>query len=118
VTADERESTDFVARVLDVLDAEPLPDQVIERLATARRRALAEAAAGQAARLPAPGRWLPVGALAATLLAAVLLGRGAPPAPAPPLEDDVQLAAVENLELLENLDFAAWMVETDVPDAS
>jgi len=117
VIADERQSGEFVARVRDVLDAEPLPGAVVERLATARRRALAEAGAGRRARLRAPGRWLPVGALAATLLAVVLLEHSAP-VPAPPLEDDVQLAAVENLELLENLDFAAWMVETDVPDAS
>ena len=112
MTADEHESVEFVARV-----REPLPGAVIERLATARRRALAEALARQPARLRAPGRWLPVGALAATLLAVVLLQRSAP-VPALPLEDEVQLAAVENLELLENLDFAAWMVETDVPDAS
>jgi hypothetical protein len=119
MNADDSHSADqFAARVRRVLDAQTLPVGVAERLAAARRRALAAAAGGSSAvRHAPPRRWVPVGALAATLLAVVMLRQGAS-VPALPLEDDVQLAAVENLELLENLEFAAWMVDADVLDAS
>jgi negative regulator of sigma E activity len=117
-TDDSRSADEFAARVCRILDAEPFPAGVAERLATARRQAIAEAVAGRPAvqRAP-PRRWVPVGALAATLLAVVMLRQGAE-VPALPLDDDVQLAAVADLELLENLEFAAWMVEADVLDAS
>jgi len=118
MNADDRLADQLAARVRAVLDAQSLPTEVAERLATARRRAIAEVSGRDAGlhHVP-PRRWVPVGALAATLLAVVML-RQAGEVPALPLDDDVQLAAVENLELLENLEFAAWMIDADVLDAS
>jgi hypothetical protein len=118
MSVDDHSAEQFAALVRAVLDAQDVPVGAAERLADGRRRAIGEAVAGAAVlRRTPPPRWLPVGALAATLLVVVALQRGAE-VPALPLGDDVQLAAVENLELLENLEFAAWMVEADVLDAS
>src|SRR5262245_24810329 len=97
-------------RLQDVVETDPLPSEVVARLAAARRAAVA---AIPDKPVYVPSAWLTVGAMAATLLAAVLLR------PAididPLLDDDVQLAA-ENLDLLENLEFAAWMDESDGND--
>jgi hypothetical protein len=116
MNADDR-AEHFAASVRAVLEADALPADMAERLAAARRRAIAGAAGRTALRRAPPRRWVPVGALAATLLGVFVLRQGTE-VPALPLDDDVQLAAVENLELLENLEFAAWMVEVDVLDAS
>lgn len=93
-----------------------LDDATRSRLAAARHRALDA--------VPAPGRspWLPAGGLAlASLLAiAVIVGRLQPAGPdaellAELLEDgpDLELVgAIEDLELLEDLDFYYWLEET------
>ena len=107
-----RRDEELVEQVRDVLDAQTLTPELVERLRSARRNAVAEVVS-KPSRLPAA--WLPV-ALAATLLAVVLLRPSMDPGAAPPLDVDVQLAAAD-LELLENLEFAAWMVESDGTDA-
>ncbi len=114
-TDDHRDDIAFTERVRSALDAAGVPDDVVDRLGAARRQAVAIADA-RARIVPLPSRWLPMGAMAATVLAAVLL-RGPPNIPAVPFDDDLQLAAVDDLDLLENLEFAAWMVESDAGDA-
>ena len=104
---------EFALRVRGVLDAQTLPPELVERLRGARRNAVA-AVASKSPRLPTA--WLPVGALAATLLAVVLLRPSMNPDAAAPLDVDVQLATAD-LDLLENLEFAAWMDESDGTDA-
>jgi anti-sigma factor RsiW len=106
---------DHIRKRLDrTVDAQSLPPDVLARLAASRRTAVA---AVPEIPVYVPPAWLPVGAMAATLVAAVLLrpamdGDGVTPL----LDDDTQLAAAENLDLLENLEFAAWMDESDGSD--
>src|SRR5262245_5977943 len=116
----DRHSTDeaFIARVRERLDrtvgVESLTPEVVSRLAAIRRDAVA---AVPEAPVYVPTSWLPVGALAATLVAAVLLRPGMDgDGMAPLFDDDIQVAAAENLDLLENLEFAAWMDESDGSD--
>lgn len=104
---------DFVKRVRGVLDAEALTPAIAERLRAVRRGAVA---AMSIRPVYVPKRWLPVGALAATLLAVVMLRPSIDPGATLVLDDEVQLAAAADIDLLENLEFAAWMVESDGND--
>ena len=109
---DDRRGADdaFVAQVRDVLDRAAPPDDVRTRLAAARRRAVASL---DAAVPRAPARWVPVGALATTLLAVFLSVAVQRP---PPAIDMQQLATVEDMDLLMDLEFVAWL-DTDNVDA-
>ena len=110
---DDRPGSDevFVAHARDVLDRAAVPDDVRTRLAAARRRAVASLDAP----VPrAPARWVPVGALATTLLA-VFLGV-AVQRPAAPTIDVQQLATIEDMDLLMDLEFVAWL-DADNVDA-
>ena len=111
--------------------AAAVPDALAERLARARALALAELDAGAVAGTPAvqpsrvPRRWVPTFALAATLLFAVgVWDRTAGPAvspsspvsplastvpPLPALDDPQEARAVQDMELLDDLEFVAWM---------
>jgi len=100
----------FVAQVRDVLDRSSVSDDVRTRLAAARRRAVASL---DAPVLRPPARWVPVGALATTLLAVFLSVAVQRP---PPLVDEQQLATVEDMDLLIDLEFVAWL-DTDNVDA-
>jgi len=101
----------FVAQVRDVLDRSSVSDDVRTRLAAARRRAVASLDAPVAR---APARWVPVSALATTLLAVFL--SVAVQRPTPPLVDEQQFATVEDMDLLMDLEFVAWL-DTDNVDA-
>jgi len=101
----------FVAQVRDVLDRSGVSDDVRSRLATARRRAVASF---DTPVVRAPARWVPVGALATTLLTVFL--SVAVQRPLPPLVDAQQLATVEDMDLLMDLEFVAWL-DTDNVDA-
>ena len=118
MSADRTTDEAFIERVREQLDrtvdAQALTPDVLARLGASRRAAVA---AVPERPVYVPPAWLPVGAMAATLVAAVLLrpamdGDGVTPL----LDDDIQLAAAENLDLLENLEFAAWMDESDGSD--
>jgi hypothetical protein len=101
----EPRDDDFVSQVRAALDDVVLAPALAARLATARRRAVA------AVDLPVArttGPWLPVGALATTLLV-VALGVSFDGGGTPPLDDEAQLAAVEDLDLLQDLEFVAWL---------
>ncbi|HET6471519.1 MAG TPA: hypothetical protein VFG38_06730 [Pseudomonadales bacterium] len=110
---DDRHGADdaFVAQVRDVLDRVAPPDEVRTRLAAARRRAVASL---DRVVPRAPARWVPVGALATTMLAVFL--SVAVQRPAPPAIDVQQLAAVEDMDLLMDLEFVAWL-DADNVDA-
>ncbi len=109
---DRRSDGEFVEQARAVLDAQSLAPDLVERLVAARHRAVASV---DVPVLRAPSAWVPVGALATTLLTVgltVAIGNGG----APPLDDDVQIATVENMDLLMDLEFVAWL-DTDNLDA-
>ena len=107
-----RSDVEFVDQARAVLDAGSLAPDLAERLVAARRRAVASVDVP----IPrAPSTWVPVGALATTLLTVgltVAIDNGG----APPLDDDVQIATVEDMDLLMDLEFVAWL-DTDNLDA-
>jgi len=112
---DERTEGEFAARLGDALKrrAEQLDGRTRSRLAGARRQALARGR--RRASMP---MWVTAGASAAALALAVGLWSGAPgPAPgsaAPQIAEDMDLLlSEENLELLEDLEFYAWMDALD-----
>jgi hypothetical protein len=102
----------FVAQARDALNRSTLVDGVRGRLAAARRRAVASL---DSAVPRAPARWVPVGALATTLLT-VGIGVAMQRPPTPLLYDEQQLATVEDMDLLMDLEFVAWL-DTDNVDA-
>lgn len=107
--------TELETRAKELYDAgvAGLDGATRSRLAQARARALESA---RQRRPFVPGRWwLPAGAVAAAVLAAVLVLE-APQAPAPAVEltalgDLDILLGDEDLELLEELEFYAWLEE-------
>ncbi|MCX7064967.1 MAG: hypothetical protein NT024_10515 [Proteobacteria bacterium] len=104
---------DFVDQVRDALDQRGLAPEITQRLAAARHRAIA------AIDVPAPRApttWVPASALAMTLLVVGLLSVTIDRGIAPPLEDLPQLTAVEDMDLLMNLEFVAWL-DSDNVDA-
>lgn len=113
MSGDDRRSDDeFVGQVRTALNAQALAPDLTERLATARRRAVASVDSP----IPrAPAAWVPVGALATTLLAVGLVV-AIDSNTAPSLEDDTQIATIEDMDLLMDLEFVAWL-DTDNVDA-
>lgn len=85
------------------------------RLTEARYAAL-EAARSSSPRLQWISRWvwgLPAGAAAILAFALLLNGRGSP-VPAPTVLEDLPIAS-ENLDLLEDVEFYAWLDEAAKP---
>jgi hypothetical protein len=107
-----RSDDEFLAQVRGVLDEQTLAPELAARLAAARHRAVASI---DSPILRAPSQWIPVGALATTLLT-VGLGFALNNNVAPPLDDEQQLATVEDMDLLMDLEFVAWL-DTDGVDA-
>ncbi len=89
-----------------------VPPAALERLAEARRAAVA------VADRPSPGllqpRYVAAGAMAAVALAVVLLLR--PTDVALPPFDDAELVVAQEAELMEELEFAAWILAMDESD--
>jgi hypothetical protein len=130
---DETEFHDLERRAREAFDAsvESVDAQTRSRLNQARRRALAAVPGAPTARQPRRGwvTWAPAGALAASVVVAVLLmrgptGEGQPPAVAShpaalghePLE---MLAAGEEFEIAtsdEELEFYEWVEVAAVVD--
>ncbi len=109
----ERDEQAFLNQVRQQLDrqADALDELTLARLRAARARAL-EQVPGRARRRA----WLPAAgmAVAAALVAAVLLWPSAPRLPAG--ADDLDLlAAGEDLELSEELEFYDWLDSTQSP---
>lgn len=110
---DRRSDEAFVGQVREALDRQELAPEIAARLARARQRAVASADVP----IPrTPATWLPASALAMTLLVVGLLSVSIDRGMAPPLEDLPQLTAVEDIDLLMNLEFVAWL-DSDNVDA-
>lgn len=107
----------FSARLAQELDRanRRLPDPVLNRLKEARLRAVAEAgkAPGRSWGVP---RWLTAGGLATAAVVVVAVSfwytLPRPIPPGVPVEYLDQLAARENRDMIENLDFYRWLEET------
>ena len=100
------EEFDNKARALLDEHVEGLDAATLSKLHQARNRALEHAGR----RLPAASCWMGAGAMAASLAVAVVYFNQAPP-PLPAIyEDPVQQAAAEDFELMDDLDFVAWLV--------
>ena len=93
---------------------EQLDARTRSRLTQARRAALEKL---QRSHGPRARWWAPAGGLAAAAaLAIFVFGRsGMDPTGAPPLEELEAVAAVENIELLEDVEFYAWLAEQSQP---
>ncbi len=89
-------------------EREVTPD-ISQRLAEARRNAVAVADVQSGKRsFTAVNRWLGLGAVAAGVLAVAVMLRA--PIESMPDADDLDLVVAQEVELLEDLEFVAWMV--------
>lgn len=123
--ADESQDPAFCARLRAQLEAEAnaLDAVTAARLAAARQRALAGVAQSGGAKQGAGTRWLPWlgSAVAASLLLAVVLGRGsqAPPVPAPMARSSAVAAVApealiaSDVAVIADLEFYDWLEEQD-----
>lgn len=112
----DREAAMFAARARELLlgSVERLDGQTRSRLTQARHAALAEATSKDAPS--SLQRWLlPAGSVAAIALAAFLwVGLMQPDTPlvqvaSSPIDDIELMAGAENFEMIEDLDFYAWL---------
>ena len=104
----------FTARAKAVLERSELdidPDR-LARLQQARRMAVAAAAAEDAPRTGWLSWALPAGAVATVALVAGLLITPDPQTD-PLLLDPAEMSAAAEMELLDELEFVAWMLEQD-----
>lgn len=114
-------SDEFESRVKQKLSAEEgdVSPEVAERLAAMRRAAVAEA--GDDTRARFNFGWAPAGALAAAVATVALVaglfffagpfsGKGAVPV-MPGSADEPEFAAAQDVELLTDLEFLAWLEE-------
>ena len=105
-------SEEFVAQAKRVLDEVALQPEILARLSAARR--LAVAAADARAMTPrVPPRWIPAGALATTVLAVGVAMIAMDARRLPPFDDARALAAAQDVELLDDLEFLAWLPDDD-----
>jgi hypothetical protein len=100
----ERRSRELLAESAEAVDG-----RVRSRLNQARHAALAELVSGAGARpFRVPGRWLPVGALAAAAVLAIAVWIARPvPGPAPQLADALVAEDAEMLASSDGPDFYA-----------
>lgn len=120
----DQEAAAFAARARRLLleSAGHLDGRTRSRLAQARYAALAQVAANDSGR--SFKRWmLPAGSIAAIALGAFLWLGGTQPdrkamqAASPPIDDLELMAGAENFELIEDLEFYAWLEsEAVLPD--
>ncbi len=98
----------LVALTLEGLERSTVPADIADRLAATRRAAVARVDRP----VPAPlSAWIPAGAMATTLVAVGLLVVEFAGRDVPLLVEEVQ--AVQHLDLLEDIELFAWMVEQD-----
>lgn len=103
------------ARQLFADSVQSVDGQTRSKLAQARARAVEAAGSRRRRWLPAPAALMPVGGIAAAALAVALIWQipGAPPVSIETavLSDLEILLDGEDLDLLEDLDFYAWLLE-------
>lgn len=100
----------FNKKAKDLLDehVDKLDAATLSKLHQARNRAVDSQRADK--KLPAYSGWAGAGAMAASLIVGIVYFNQQPP-PLPAIyEDPVQQAAAEEIELMDDLDFVAWLV--------
>jgi len=107
--------SELVDRITRHLSDERLSDDIQARLDNARRLAIARI---DTKGLPAPGPWLPLAALTATILVVGIAVSMTEPVVLPALDDELMFAAAQDRELLEDLEFLAWLNEQEIDHAS
>lgn len=102
-------NVELVGRVRDALDAsvEVLDQSTLLRLQQARQTALATLSS----RPAAPSRWVPAMSVAATFVIALGVWQFVPSSHGP--DASVVSLDTQEVDLMENLDFVAWMVIED-----
>jgi hypothetical protein len=103
---------EFNNKAKDLLDenVDKLDAATLSKLHQARNRAVESVGKSGGKKLPAYSGWLGAGAMAASLAVGVVYFNQQPP-PLPAIyEDPVQQAAAEEIELMDDLDFVAWLV--------
>jgi hypothetical protein len=107
----------FVARVRAVLDAgdKAVDSSVADRLAAVRRAAVAALDVPRAAEV---ARWIPASAAAGMLVAVGMFAWSVRIPDLPVFDDDEAVLAAQDLDLLDDIEFVAWMVEQDGDDAA
>lgn len=96
------------------LDELPVPEATAARLHQARQQAIAALEVDRLGWLPRP--WVPTLAYAATLMFAVGVWYQTLLPPLPSLDDPREAAAAQEFELLDDLEFVAWM-EAEMNDS-
>ena len=105
--------SELVEKARNSMREHSLPDDVQRKLRLARAEAVAqlEAQGSLAETLFGRRRWLlPVGGVAAAVVLAVAVNQGGS-APLMPVLDEQELAAVADMDMLEDIEFLAWMLE-------
>ncbi len=109
MTDEKPDNEEWAARLGEQLRRQEadLPPHVTQQLAQHRRAAVAAADTG--GRTPGVWSWWAgAGAAAATVLAVGILLQS--PVQQLPVADDLDLVVAQDVELLEELEFVAWMV--------
>jgi hypothetical protein len=113
VTDRELESSaQFLAQAKRVLDETSLDAGVASRLAAARRLAVATFDA-RSSTPRVPPRWVPAGALATTVFAIGLATVAMDTRTLPAVDDARAFAVAQDVELLDDLEFLAWLPDED-----
>ncbi len=112
---------ELAKRARDSVRDARLPDDVKRRLRLARAEAVEQVGNTHAGTFFGSGRWLlPAGAAASLALAVVLVGNNH--TEVMPVLDEQELAAATEMDLLDDIEFLAWMLEEEgdeaVPDDS
>ena len=105
-------SAAFLEKAKQVLDDAALAPDIVARLGAARRRAVAIADA-QSVTPRVPPRWVPAGALATTVLAVGVAMVAMDTRELPAVDDARALVAAQDVELLDDLEFLAWLPDDD-----
>jgi len=107
-----REEEQFLKRVRDNLDNAPLDDITAERLAGARRRALnvLDTSGSLKPQNWSWFTWAPAGAFAMVLFVIAVTVSSQKTPDFPYYESELQAAAANEIDLLEELEFVAWML--------
>ncbi len=107
---DQRSDHELAERARDSMRDARLPDDVQRKLRLARAAAVERLE--DAGRKPVFGgaRWLVPAGAAATLFAGVMLV-GKAPTDTMPILDEQELAAAADMDLLDDIEFLAWMLE-------
>ena len=105
-------SARILAQAKQTLDETRLSPEILQRLQSARRLAVATFDA-RAATPRVPPRWVPAGALATTVLAVGLATTTMDTRELPNVGDARALVAAQDVELLDDLEFLAWLPDDD-----